>query len=88
MTLEQFIGIAIRDARRARDWTQADLAQRIRVHSQTIHRLENATVRTRRQSAYWAHLKAVSAALHITPGALISIAEVMHARALPAKVNL
>lgn len=73
MTLEQFIGMTISDARRARNITQQDLASQIGMRQDSLAKIECGVPRY----GFWCTLKAISAALHTTPGGLLVIAESM-----------
>lgn len=80
MTIEQFIGIAITDARRARNWDQKHLAGILHICTRTLGRIERGVTLTRGQQNYWAHLKAIAEALNTTPGGLLIIAEAIHGK--------
>ncbi len=69
MTIEAAIGLTVKEARLARQWSIAELARRIGVSAGTMCALENG------RPFAWSTIRDTAQALKMSPGALISLAE-------------
>jgi transcriptional regulator with XRE-family HTH domain len=71
VTLEQAIGITIREARRSRGWSAAELGKRVGINVHTVWEIES------RGASHWPTMRDCAQALKMTPAGMLSIAELI-----------